>query len=156
MSEGSKSQVPVFPLSATVETDAPPTLKMSPEVSIKPPLPLAPIAFADKLPATLAISPQTKMLPPSPLLNAFAVRVLLESIWVFAEVGTVTSAGRLGKSAAIATVPRSGFALKSRPIMMLPPPVVPFASSVAPASVVLMRPDCTIVPPKPAPPFVWM
>ena len=61
-----------------------------------------------------------------------------------------------GSVAAIATLPGRGFALKSRPMMMLPPPVVPLASSVAPVSVVLIRPDCAIVPPKPAPPFVWM
>jgi hypothetical protein len=51
------------------------------------------------------------------------------------------------------TLPDSGLAWKSRPMMMLPPPSVPFASTVAPMRVVLIRPDWAIVPPKPAPPF---
>ena len=141
-------------MTEAVETKAPFTVRISPDVSIKPPLPLAPKALADKLPTTLAVSPQTKTLPPSPLFKELLVKVVLLSIWLFTEVGTVTIVWSLGKSAEIAPVPGSGFASKSRPITILPPPVVPFASSVAPASVVLMRPDCAMVPPKPAPPLV--
>ena len=85
-----------------------------------------------------------------------AVRLLLASMVVLAEVGSAMTAERFGKSASWVALPERGFVLKSRPMMMLPPPSVPFASTVAPMRVVLIRPDCAIVPPSPAPPFVWI
>ena len=75
------------------------TFKVWPDVSIKPPLPVAPIAFADKVPAIELLSPHTKTLPPLPLVIAFAERLLLASTVVNWEVGTVITEERLGRSA---------------------------------------------------------
>ena len=100
-SEGSNNHVPATPDKLDAETDvALAILKVSPDVSIKPPLPLAPKALADKLPATKLPSPQTRIFPPSPLRVLLALRLLLASIVVLADVGRVMTEERLGSSAA--------------------------------------------------------
>ena len=100
-SYGSNNQVPEVPLALAADTEAPVAiLRVSPEVSIKPPLPLAPKALADKAPATKLPSPQTRTLPPSPLTVLLALRLLLASMVVLADVGRVMTEERLGSSAA--------------------------------------------------------
>ena len=154
MSNGSVNHVPPQPFLAEAFVEIPVTSNSSPEVSINPPFPITPSAWALKTPSATSLLPQFSTLPPLPSTLPLALSVLERSMVVEAEVGILTRVESCGSNAACAALPVRGFALKSRPVMMLPPPPVPLASSVAPVSVVLMRPDCTIVPPKPAPPLV--
>ena len=93
--------MPAVPLKAAAVTDALlAILKLFADDSIKPPLPLAPNACADKVPATKLLSPHVKMLPPSPLTVLLALKLLVVSIVVLAEVGIAMTDERLGRSAA--------------------------------------------------------
>ena len=66
-SVGSTSQVPVVPLAARVSTLTPVKSIVLPDVSINPPLPLVPVARADKCPLAVVLSPMTMIDPALPL-----------------------------------------------------------------------------------------
>ena len=66
-SVGSISQVPVLPCAAVVSMAKPLKSTVSPDVSMRPPLPLAPSARAERLAVPVTLWPSTLMLPASPL-----------------------------------------------------------------------------------------
>ena len=65
MSVGSTNHVPVVPPAAEVFTDNPVKSTVRPDVSTNPPLPVTPVARADKIPLAVTLSPSAIMLPAS-------------------------------------------------------------------------------------------
>ena len=120
-SVGSKSQVPGRPRVALAVTLAVSTSRLCPEVSIRPPSPPVLPPFALAVPRNVVFWELTTICPPLPDWPADAFRLLLAS--------TETDA------------------VAASPTTMEPPPVAPWAFSVAPASVIGPLAERAIWPP---------